>query len=255
MQNSLTKVKGLNKSVLQLLAVLTMVIDHTSIFVPIPSVYYIMRFIGRAAVIIMCYFVAEGYHKTHNIGRYIIGMAVFAAISQIPYYLYMKLGAIPQNFNAMIVDVFHTRNVIFSLFLGLSLLTVLKSDYNLIVKVLAMFAALHLGKYSDWGYWSVLWIVGFGLFYGSKKKQMIWLVAILLMYIVYTTIGPIIGIFTTHTLPYVTLYNWLAGFGGFIALFLLPFYNGERGNMPKWTWYVFYPLHLLVIVAIIVLIF
>ena len=72
MQNSLTKVKGLNKSVLQLLAVLTMVIDHTSIFVSIPSVYYIMRFIGRATIIIMCYFVAEGYHKTQNIGKYII---------------------------------------------------------------------------------------------------------------------------------------------------------------------------------------
>ncbi|MBR0360375.1 MAG: hypothetical protein IIX21_04615, partial [Clostridia bacterium] len=194
MQNSLTKVKGLNKSVLQLLAVLTMVIDHTSIFVSIPSVYYIMRFIGRATIIIMCYFVAEGYHKTQNIGKYIIRMAVFAAISQIPYYLYVRWGAIPHNFNALVVDVFHTRNVIFSLFLGLSLLTVLKSEYNLFVKVLAMFAALHLGKYSDWGYWSVLWIVGFGLFYGSKKKQMIWLVAILLMRIVYTAIGPVIGI-------------------------------------------------------------
>lgn len=255
MQNSLTKVKGLNKSVLQLLAVLTMVIDHTSIFVSIPSVYYIMRFIGRATIIIMCYFVAEGYHKTQNIGKYIIRMAVFAAISQIPYYLYVRWGAIPHNFNALVVDVFHTRNVIFSLFLGLSLLTVLKSEYNLFVKVLAMFAALHLGKYSDWGYWSVLWIVGFGLFYGSKKKQMIWLVAILLMRIVYTAIGPVIGIFETHKLAYVTLYNWFSGFGGFITLLLLPFYNGERGNMPKWTWYVFYPVHLIVILAIIIIIF
>lgn len=255
MQNSLTKVKGLNKSVLQLLAVLTMVIDHTSIFVSIPSVYYIMRFIGRATIIIMCYFVAEGYHKTQNIGKYIIRMAVFAAISQIPYYLYVRWGAIPHNFNALVVDVFRSRNVIFSLFLGLSLLTVLKSEYNLFVKVLAMFAALHLGKYSDWGYWAILWIVGFGLFYGSKKKQMIWLVAILLMRIVYTAIGPVIGIFETHKLAYVTLYNWFSGFGGFITLLLLPFYNGERGNMPKWTWYVFYPLHLLVIVAIIALIF
>ncbi len=232
-----------------------MLIDHTSVFAPIPSVYYIMRFIGRTTIIIMCYFVAEGYHKTHNIGKYIIRMAVFAAISQIPYYLYMRWGAIPQNFNAMIVDVFHSRNVIFSLFLGLSLLTVLKSDYNLIIKVLAMFAALRLGKYSDWGYWAILWIVGFGLFYGSKKKQIIWLVAILLMRIAYTAVGPVIEILETRRLLYATLYGWLTGFGGFISVFLLPFYNGERGNMPKWTWYVFYPVHLIVILAIIIIVF
>ncbi len=255
MQNSLTKWKGLNKSALQLIAVLAMVIDHTALFAPMPSLYYIMHFIGRATIIIMCYFVAEGYHKTQNIGKYIIRLAIFAAISQIPYYLYSRWGAIPQNFNAMVVDVFHRRNVIFSLFLGLSLLTVLKSDYNLVIKVIAMFAALRLGKYSDWGYWAILWIVGFGMFYGSKKKQMIWLVAILLLRIAYTAIGPVIGIYKTHTLTYATLYGWLSGFGGFISLFLLPFYNGERGNMPKWTWYVFYPVHLLVIVAIIAILF
>lgn len=255
MQNSLTNKIGLNKSILQLIAVLAMVIDHTSVFAPIPSLYYIMKFIGRATIIIMCYFVAEGYHKTGNVGKYIIRMAVFAAISQIPYYLYMNWGAIPQNFNTLLVSVFHTRNVIFSLFLGLALLTVLKSDYNLIIKVIAMFAALRLGKYSDWGYWSILWIVGFGMFYGSKKKQMIWLVAILLMRIVFTAINPVIGIFQTRTLLYRDLYSWLSGFGGFIALFLLPFYNGERGNMPKWLWYVFYPAHLIVIVAIIALVF
>ncbi|MBR0360447.1 MAG: fimbrial assembly protein fimC, partial [Clostridia bacterium] len=56
-------------------------------------------------------------------------------------------------------------------------------------------------------------------------------------------------------LAYVTLYNWFSGFGGFITLLLLPFYNGERGNMPKWTWYVFYPVHLIVILAIIIIIF
>ena len=81
MQNSLTKCKGLNKSILQLIAVLAMVIDHTALFAPVPSLYYIMHFIGRATIIIMCYFVAEGYHKTQNIGKYIIRLAIFAAIS------------------------------------------------------------------------------------------------------------------------------------------------------------------------------
>ena len=255
MQNSLTKKIGLNKSVLQLIAVLAMVLDHASVFAPVPSLYYIMKFIGRAAIIIMCYFVAEGYHKTENVGRYIIRMAVFAAISQIPYYLYIRWGAIPANTNAVIVDVFRTRNIIFTLFTGLCLLTVLKSDHKLIVKLIAILVALRLAKYSDWSYFAILWIVGFGMFYGSKKKQMIWLAAILLLYNILTAIGPVIGIFQTHRLAYATLYGWLAGFGGFIALFLLPFYNGERGKAPKWLWYVFYPVHLLVIVDIMAIVF
>ena len=140
-----------------------MVIDHTAIFAPIPSLYFIMKFIGRAAIVIMCYFIAEGYHKTHNIGKYIIRMAVFAAISQIPYYFYTRLGRIPQDFMHLLYDIVVHRNVIFSLFVSLCLLAILKSNYKIIIKILATFAALCLAKESDWGYFSILWTVGFGM--------------------------------------------------------------------------------------------
>lgn len=255
MQSSLTKKPGLNKSVLQLMAILAMLIDHLSVFAPIPSLYFIMKFIGRASIVIMCYFIAEGYHKTHNIGKYIIRMAVFAAISQIPYYFYMRLGRIPQDFMHLLYDIFIHRNVIFSLFVSLCLLTILKSNYKIIIKILATFAALCLAKESDWGYFSILWTVGFGMFYGSKNKQMIWLLAVVLLRIAYTAIGPISQIMQTQMLTYGSLYSWLTGFGGFLPLAVLPFYNGEKGNMPKWIWYVFYPLQFIVIVAIIAFVF
>lgn len=255
MQNSLTKKQGLNKSVLQLMAILAMVIDHTSVFAPIPSLYFIMKFIGRAAIVIMCYFVAEGYHKTNNIGKYIIRLAVFAAISQIPYYFYLRWGRIPQDFMHLVYDMFRYRNVIFSLFVSLCLLTILKSNYKIIIKILAVVAALCLAKESDWGYFSILWTVGFGIFYGSKKKQMVWLLTVVFIYIVYTAIGPVLQIIQTQMLTYWSLYSWLTGFGGFLSLAVLPFYNGEKGNMPKWIWYVFYPAHLIAIVIIMALVF
>lgn len=255
MQNALVKKQGLNKSVLQLIAILAMVIDHTAVFAPIPSVYFIMKFIGRAAIVIMCYFIAEGYHKTHNIGRYIIRMAVFAAISQIPYYLYLRWGNIPQGFKHLIYDMFNHRNVIFSLFVSLCLLTILKSNYKITIKILAVLAALCLARYSDWGYFSILWTVGFGIFYGSKNKQMLWLLAVVLVRLAYTAIGPVSQIIQTQMLTYAALYTWLTGFGAFLALAVLPLYNGEKGNMPKWIWYVFYPAHLIVIIIIMALVF
>ena len=255
MQNSLTKERGLNKSAIQLIAVLTMLIDHASVFTTTVPLYFIMKTIGRVAIIVMCYFVAEGYYKTRNIGKYIIRMAIFAAVSLIPYYLYKYWGYIPQNINAIIISVFRSRNVIFTLFIGLCLLTVIKSNYNVIIKIVAIFAALRLAQFSDWGYSAILWIVGFGLFYGDKKKQMIWLVAVLLLRIGINSIEPVKSIIETGELLYWSLYTWLSAFGGFIALLILPFYNGERGNMPKWTFYVFYPTHLLIIVVLMAIIF
>lgn len=247
MQIKINYEAGFDKSEIQVAAAIAMTVDHMAIFSPEPWLYFLMKFVGRAAIVIMCYFIAEGFHKTRNIGKYIARMAIFAAISQIPFYIYIRGGSYPDNFVSLCADMFRHRNVIFNLFVGLCLLTILKSDYKLPVKLLAILAALRLAKYSDWTYYAILWIVGFGLFYGSIKKQMIWLVAITVLRLAVTAINPIIGIINTGTLPYVTLYAWLTTFGCLLPLTLLPTYSGERGCLPKWTWYIFYPSHFIVL--------
>ncbi len=249
MQNTVEK-KGLDKASLQLIAVLGMTIDHMSVFTTNIYMYYIMKLIGRITIIIMSYFIAEGYHKTSNVGRYIARLGIFAAISQIPFYLFLSLGNIPTNFNALVMSMFMNRNVIFTLFVGLSLLMVIKSDYNIIVKIIAAMASLWLVRCSDWGYTAVLWIVGFGVFYGSQKKQKLWLCAVLAFKIAVKAAVIIAGVMTTRLLPYSTLFGFIAQFGGFIALPLISQYNGERGKSPKWGLYIFYPVHMLVILAI-----
>ena len=84
---------------------------------------------------------------------------------------------------------------------------------------------------------------------------MVWLPAVVLIYLAYTAIGPISQIIQTQMLTYWDLYSWFTGFGGFLPLAVLPFYNGEKGNMPKWIWYVFYPIQFILIVAIIAFVF
>ena len=255
MQSELTKKSGLNKWWLQLIAIVAMLADHAAVLSPVASVYYILKLIGRITIVIMCYFIAEGYHKTSSIPKYIMRMGIFAAISQIPYYLYIYHGRIPTNINGLLMSLFTYRNVIFTLFIVLVLLAIVNSGYKLFIKLVSCVAALYLVRSSDWGYYVILWIIGCGLFYGSKKNRLIWMSAIIALRIVLMTVAPVIGIIETRTLAYATLYNWLAQFGGFLAIPLLAMYNGEKGRDSKLSLYLFYPIHIIVIVLLWTLIY
>ena len=255
MQNSLTKKIGLSKSVLQIIAIITMFVDHIWLVGPVwgvytPVFYTITKLIGRITIVIMCYFVAEGFHKTKDLSKYIIRMAVFAAIAQIPYYLAKHGLTITGNFNGLVVSMFYDRNVIFTLFVSLCLLTVLKSDYSLIVKLIGIVAALILAKTSDWSYYAVLWVIGFGLFYGNKKKQLIWAAVVVIIHLALMVIDPIMTIRETGEILLITICNVIASLGSLLAIPLLALYNGKRGNMPKWTFYIIYPLQFVVIILI-----
>lgn len=61
--------KGLNASILKLIAIITMVIDHISwgFFDLYSWQGYMLHIIGRLTIPIMCFFIAEGFRKTHNL--------------------------------------------------------------------------------------------------------------------------------------------------------------------------------------------
>lgn len=251
MQATVETKTGLSKGALQTIAVIAMLIDHCAIFCQNILIYYIMKFIGRIAIVIMSYFVAEGYYKTKNVGRYVLRMGIFAAISQIPYYLYMYGGAIPDSFKYLVKLMFFNRNVVFTLFVGLCLLTVLKSGYSYIVKILAFAAAIYLVRCSDWGYTSVLWILGFGMFHGSVKRQNICMCLVLAISIGRYVPAAILGIINARELS-IALYC-ITKLGALLSIPLLAKYNGEKGNVPKWTFYIIYPLHLLILAGLYVI--
>lgn len=249
MEKSLSGRFAMSRHALQITAIVAMIIDHMSVFAVNPLMFYIMKGIGRITIVIMCYFVAEGYSKTRNIGKYIIRLGIFAAVSQIPYFVYAFYGNFPSNVNALIVDVFTYRNVIFTLFAGLSLLTIVKSDYCVPVKLLAAAMALYLVRNSDWGYYGVLWIVGCGMF-AKRREKLVWIAFVLALRIVAIGVTMLATIAETGLLPYSMLYNWIAQFGGFFAIPLLAAYNGERGSGSRFAMYIFYPAHLIAIVLL-----
>ena len=258
--------KILNKSQLQLIAVIAMVIDHTAVFVPSLAAYYGMRFIGRMTIVIMSYFVAEGFYKTRSINRYIIRMAVFAAVSQIPFYLYEHFGRFPDDFFHVILEMCTGLNVIFTLLVSLCLLAILKSKQHIIVKILSFIVAWKLVSYCDWSYFCLLWVLAFGMFYGDERRQMKAAAVIVLLRVMFVGM-PIIEQFVTSLLPqsigdvfsfvarhinsaqptYGQFYFSLVQFGGLLAIPPLMMYNGEKGSAPRYGFYIFYPVHIVLL--------
>lgn len=97
------KYRVVSGSWFKLLAVISMAIDHTALFILryIPqyneplllldgrelSLYALMRLFGRIAFPLFAFFVVEGFIHTRNRRRYALNLAIFALISEIPWQL------------------------------------------------------------------------------------------------------------------------------------------------------------------------
>lgn len=227
-----------------------MLIDHIAwVFVPFSSVLgQIMHFIGRFTAPIMCYFIAEGYFYTKNVKKYIIRIGIFAVISQIPFVIAEKLTSPP----LMMIDgklwinpelLIPSFNVMFTLLLGL--VALLLWNIKIIEKPLRIMIVISLCFISlsgDWMCFTVLWILFFGIYRNDNKGKWIsyYCIALSSMTIVITT-NILGGLPLWHNF-------WQAGL--LFPPFILMLHNGEKGsNTPfhKWFFYIFYPLHLLII--------
>ena len=227
-----------------------MLIDHIAwAFVPFSSVLgQIMHFIGRFTAPMMCYFIAEGYFYTRNVKKYIVRIGIFAVISQIPFVVAEKLTAPP----LMMIDgklwinpelLVPSFNVMFTLMLGL--VALLLWNIKIIEKPLRIMIVISLCFISlsgDWMCFTVLWILFFGIYRNDNKRKWIsyYCIALSSMTIVITT-NILGGLPLWHNF-------WQAGL--LFPPFILMLHNGEKGsNTPfhKWFFYIFYPLHLLII--------
>lgn len=85
---------------MKLLAVCSMLVDHTAIFLYPHFIakepYVWLRGAGRLAFPIFAFLIVNGYQKTHDVKRYLTRLVAFAAISQIPYTLVDRIVPIPE---------------------------------------------------------------------------------------------------------------------------------------------------------------
>lgn len=226
---------SLNANQLKIIAIIAMTLDHFLwVFFPgydTPAAVFLLHAIGRITAPIMCFFIAEGYHHTKDIKKYIIRLFIFAVIS---HFAYCFAFGIP--FRPFTTGVLNQTSVIWALAWGLVALAICKTDIKYIAKVISVIVIALIALPADWSSIAVLIIVGFGCNRGNFKKQSLNL-------IFYTAIYA--AVFAAFIdVPYGILQMAVV-----LSLPLLYIYNGERGKHKniKWFFYLYYPGHLIAV--------
>lgn len=248
--SSINRQKGISGSALKLVACAAMLLDHigASLLEPImiqaarsagvtdwsyvslikccPNsavLYCILRLVGRIAFPIFCFLLVEGFFHTTHLLRYCLRLALFALASEIPFDLAFHRTPFYWNY----------QNVFFTLLIGL--LSISAMEYTkkrlpariwmqavcrVVILLCGMWLALFLK--TDYSHIGVLTIVIFYLFY-EKRTFSLCLSCVVLSLMAIEEIT------------------------AFAAVPLVKCYNGTRGISLKYAFYVFYPLHLLLL--------
>ena len=211
----------LNGTALKLIAMVSMVFDHVGDnFFPEQTW---MRVIGRMALPIFAFCVAEGYLHTRNRKKYLLRLGVFALVSEIPFDL-VTAGKLLE---------FGHQNIMLTFFwaiLGLLCYEALRKKCKkggtvLGILTLLVFAAGSLFLGMDYG---ILAVGIIDIYVLLRDKALLWRNAAAMAY---------------HILLRNVGIYWF-GLLGFLPIFL---YNGKKGRGLKWLFYLFYPGHLLLI--------
>ena len=219
----------LTSASLQLIAIVTMIIDHIGAFLCGNPV--VMRLIGRFAMPLFCFMLAEGFlHTKGKRGKYFARLAIFAFISQLPYDLLCNTG----------LTTITKLNVMFTLMTGFAAMALIEyGGWAAICLPILFILAEYL--HMDYGAYGVLMIVGFYLAskFLSKKKYKVW------RWLAY------IAVLFTGTTIYVAAKHSAMQLSALLAIIPIILYNGKLGKrLPKWFGYIFYPAHLLLIFLI-----
>lgn len=224
--------RGLSGSALKLIAIITMFIDHIGAAIlariiiagdaneQIYQIYLMLRNVGRIAFPIFCFLLVEGFSYTRDRKKYAMRLLAFAFISEIPFDL---------AFSSRVLE-FEYQNVYFTLFIGL--LTIWGLDvvrqqivWSDVKRSIALAAIMFAGMFAayllqtDYDAKGVMCIVVLYLFREWRGLQIL---------------GGCLA------------FGWWE-LAALVAFIPIAFYNGKRGWNMKYGFYVFYPLHLLIL--------
>lgn len=239
------KKRGLSQEGLKLIACVTMLLDHIGAVVvyecflqaegankgTLLELYEMLRLVGRLAFPIYCFLLAEGDVHTCNPKRYGLRLLIAAVVSEIPYDLAIYGGISWQH-----------QNVMVTLLLGFSMLEVMKKCRGVGLKLLAMipFAVLAEILNTDYGADGIWLIALFALTRELPHKELVQL----------------LGMWFIFSPSHAMMLNWIGGFRvtiqewAVLAIVPIRLYNGRKEIKSKtvqWAFYLFYPVHLLVL--------
>jgi len=204
---------------LKIIAILAMTIDHIgAVFFPH---IIALRIIGRLTVPILTFLIAEGYYHTKSKNKYLLRIFLFALISQIPYGL-----------------LWNNLNILFNYALILSMVRIWEYYKDKAIAVSLILLLIPFTLFCDWTWYLTLFVLVFMIFRNSIFKKTIFFLIVVAIILIHNIILA------------KSIYILLATTGLIASIPFIYLYNGERGKSLKYLFYIFYPLHLIILYLI-----
>lgn len=251
---------------LKLFAYAFMLIDHIGYtmamqnslkdfyFPHMETVYIFMRSIGRIAFPIFCFLLLEGLEHTRSKAKYMFRMFIFALISE-PCFDLMTSGAFYTPTYQNVLFTLLISGLYFCIYEGISQKLsskIIRTVLNILLLIVAIFITYFL--HTDYSVSGVILILGISII--RKRQPKDFSLSFLLMFCTVFfafTVSNIISAPDAILAPSMWLDTYILPSLGiqlfeiFSLFFILP-YSGSAGRpLPKAVYYLFYPVHLLLL--------
>ena len=221
---------GISQEILKLIACLTMLVDHIGyVFLPYP----ILRIIGRLAYPIYAFLLCQGLQHTKNPRKYLLRMLLVLLITELPYDLLFRGEWTLEH-----------QNVMFTLLLGLLMGLCIRKASALPVKLLLVvpFALLAELARTDYGGYGIL-IIALFLFSQNVRHPRLFEAAGLFF----------LSLFMSQSAVLIWGFPVPIQLFTLVALIPISLYNGKKSTAApvlQWGFYLFYPVHLVILFLI-----
>lgn len=231
----------LNRDAIKYIAMFTMLLNHiANIFGnPEEAGWQLLISIGYFTAPVMLFFLVEGYSYTHSKTAYLRRLFGFAIISELPFCLALTQDSVIQ---------FCGFNMLFTLCLCFGLIRMNDMPISRSAKAGYAVGTILVSIFCDWGILAPVFTLLF-IWAGEDEKRKKTAFAACCLLMGGMNIISNIGWYPAGKAVFYGILN-MAG-PALAGVFLIYFYNGkkaERGQkFSKWFFYLFYPLHLLLL--------
>lgn len=228
------KQKILPQEALKLIACITMLIDHFGHaivpYLPVPymeDLYYGCRIIGRLAFPIYCFLLAEGMRRTRDPKKYILRLGIGALLAELPFDLLFEGGIS-----------WESQSVMITLTLGAVMIWCMNKTEKKWLKLLTLIPFAFLADLCkcDYGAGGIAMIAVFALF--DRLPVQAFALTLVNWQLLPSAAVMIYGV--------VVIIQLFAVF----AMVPIALYSGKKlthNRVVQWAFYLFYPVHLLIL--------
>lgn len=222
--------KCLSNFDLKLIAIITMTIDHIGVVFG-TAFYNFFRAVGRLSFPIFAFLLTEGYVHTKSFSKYFLRLLVLAVISEVIYdyfffdsFIYLGANNIFFTLSLGLLTLFlldKSKGLIKKYFKDkIDLVIILPITYLLIIIIMGL-----IGEFLNFSY-GMLGIFVISFFYLFKENFPLLVLSITLSTLIFG-----------EGMQYFSIFS----------LILIYFYNKKLGKDCKMFFYLYYPLHILIL--------